>query len=312
MLKFLLTAMVIFLPMAEAEAATLMADDGATHEVILKKEEKDILKELEYKIKTHGAFLKATAMIAEESKNSTALSFARMAEASAREAMVHYGAGDYELSLEDFSESTQRAIHAITIAKNPEDKSVREFAIQEELILSERRDKERKVDMINKGMNEVSIFLKTADRLAAENKNEAAAKKIEEARSLYESSKNALAEDRLDSSLDDIQGAYKLVTNTIKEIKYSQQDIITFPRPAGTEEKDILAYELKRNDAYFYFASQVVKETDKKAADILKAGKAVKADAEGMIKAGEMKKAISRLKESTELLIKSVKSPAGE
>lgn len=310
MLKFILTAMIVLLPMSRA--ATLMAADEPPHEVFLKKERKDIVKELEYKIKTHAAFLRATAMIVEETKNSIALSFVRMAEASAREAMVHYNSGDYEFSLEDFSESTQRAIHAITIAKNPHDKSVREFAIQEELIQSERKDKERKVYLIDKGMNEVSTFIKTADRLVAENMNESAAKKLEEVRALYESSKKALSEDRLDNSLDDIQGAYKLVTNTVKEIKSSQQDIITFPKPSGTQGRDLLNYELKRNDAYFYFASQVVRQTDKKASDMLKAGKEAKADAEGMVKDGETKKAITRLKESTELFIKAVKSPSAE
>ncbi|MBI5468783.1 MAG: hypothetical protein HY891_06585 [Deltaproteobacteria bacterium] len=310
MFKIILTAMVLFMTAAYSPAA--IAADGPVHEEILKPWERDIQRELEYKIKTHGAFLKATAMIVSESKNSEAMSFVKMAEASAKEAMVHYGAGDYDLSLEDFSESTQRAIHAITIAKNPDDKTVREFVIQEELILVERRDRESKTAMIKKGMAEVAVFLKTAERLLAKEGNAAAKEKIAEVRSLYESAENASSEDRLDSALENLQDAYRLVTSTIKEIKHSQQDIITFPRPAGTDEKDILAYELKRNDAYFYFASQVVKQDDKKAAGIMKAGEAAKAEAEGLAKDGELKKAISRLKESTELLIKAVKISAEE
>jgi len=310
MFKTILTAIVLLLPAAYAPVAA--AADGAVHEEILKPWEKDILRELEYKMKTHGAFLKATAMIVSETNNAEAISFVRMAEASAKEAMVHYGAGDYELSLEDFSESTQRAIHAITIAKNPDDKTIREFVIQEELILVERRNKENKTAMIKKGMAEVAVFLKTAERLVAEDGSTGAGEKITEVRSLYESAKNASAEDRLDSALENLQEAYTLVTNTIKEIKNTQQDIITFPRPAGTDARDIFNYEIKRNDAYLYFASQVVKEDNKLATSNLKAAQAARAEAEGLVKDGALKKAISRLKESTELLIKAVKITSAE
>ncbi|HXI09267.1 MAG TPA: hypothetical protein VNK06_00570 [Thermodesulfobacteriota bacterium] len=307
MLKtILLAAMIILIPAAHWTAYA--ADGTSLHEEILKPGEKDILRELEYKIKTHGAFLKATATIVNETGNSEALSFVRMAEASAKEAMVHYQAGDYELSLEDFSESTQRAIHAITIAKNPDDKSVREFVIQEELILAERRDMERKAAMIKKGMAEVAVFLKTADRLASEDENSGAAEKIAQARSLYESANKASSEDRLDDALENIQDAYKLVIAAIKDIKHSKQDIITFPKPVGTDVRDIFSYELKRNDAYLYFATQVINKDDAKAAAVLKAGQSARAEAEGLLKSAEMSKAVSRLKESTELFIKAVKT----
>lgn len=305
MFKIILTAVVLLMPAAYATAAP--GADGAVHEEILKPWEKDILKELEYKIKTHGAFLKATAMIVSETDNAEAMSFVRMAEASAKEAMVHYGAGDYELSLEDFSESTQRAIHAITLAKNPDDKTVRGFVIQEELILVERRDRENKTAMIKKGMAEVAVFLESADRLAAEEGNAATVEKIAEARSLYEAAKNASSEERFESALENLQEAYSLVTNIIKDIKHTRQDIITFPRPSGTDEREIFNYEIKRNDAYLFFASQVVKENDGLAASNLKAAQAARAEAEGLVKDGALKKAISRLKESTELLIKAVK-----
>ena len=298
--------MIILIPAAHWTAYA--ADGTSIHEEILKPGEKDILRELEYKIKTHGAFLKATATIVNETGNSEALSFVRMAEASAKEAMVHYQAGDYELSLEDFSESTQRAIHAITIAKNPDDKSVREFVIQEELILAERRDMERKAAMIKKGMAEVAVFLKTADRLAADDENDSAADKIARARSLYESANKASSEDRLDDALENIQGAYKLVIAAIKDIKHSKQDIITFPKPVGTDVRDIFAYELKRNDAYLYFATQVINKDDAKAAAVLKAGQSARAEAEGLVKDAEISKAVSRLKDSTELYIKAVKT----
>jgi len=311
MIKLILAAVILIMPVAYTQIAAA-AGDSTGHEVILSPDEKDILRELEYKLKTHDAFLKAAAKIVKETGNSEAMSFVKMAEASAQEARVHYGAGDYELSLEDFSESTQRAIHAITIAMNPDDKTVREFVIQEELLQSERRDKERKITMIKKGMAEVAVFLKTAERLAAEDENASIDEKISAARALYDSAKNASSEERFDAALDNVQDAYRLVTSTIKEIKNAQQDIITFPKPSGTEVRDLLTYELKRNDAYLYFASQVVKKDDQKATEILKAGQAGRALAEGMVKDGEMKKAISKLKSSTELLIKAVKTAAAD
>lgn len=309
MFRIILAVMALFLPMAHA--ATLMAASAPVHETIIKRDEKTILRELEHKIKTHGAFLKAATSVVEETKNPAAISFIKMAEASAKEGMVHYKAGDYELALEDLSESTQRAIHAIILAKNPEDAAVREFVIQEELIQSEKRDIERKVEMIDKGMAEVEAFIKTAERLAADD-GKAEARKIEDAKALYALSRKALDEERLDDSLEDVRKAYTLVTTAIMDIKRSKKDIITFPPPAGTDDRDILQYEIKRNDAYVYFASQVVKPADAQAAGLLKAGGEARNQAEEFVKDGDMKKAISRLKESTELFIKAVKKSAGE
>lgn len=265
----------------------------------------DTEREIEYKLKTNRAFLKAANKVVEEGKNPESLSYLKMAESAAKSGMENYNKGQFQLALEDFSESTQFAIQAITLS-NKQDASIREFFIKEELILQAKRDKERKEWLIKKGMAEVEIFIKTAERLLKETKHEKPAG-MDEAQVLYESSKANLEKADYDAALSDISKAYKAATATVKGIKHSQGDVITFPKPIFNDEKEILQYELKKNNSYFFFASQVIKDENGDSASLLRAGRALKEDGEDYAQSGDNQKAIEKLRSSTELIIKAIR-----
>ena len=98
-----------------------------------------------------------------------------------------------------------------------------------------------------------------------------------------------------------------MATQTVKDIKRAQDDIITFPRPAFNDEKEILAYELKKNASYVFFSSKVVKEDDAEPQKMLSAGTEIKKQALASIEKNQTQEAIKQLQESTELFIKAIK-----
>ena len=98
-----------------------------------------------------------------------------------------------------------------------------------------------------------------------------------------------------------------MATQTVKDIKRAQDDIITFPRPAFNDEKEILAYELKKNASYVFFSSKVVKEDDAEPQKMLRAGTEIKKQALASIEKNQTQEAIEQLQESTELFIKAIK-----
>lgn len=265
------------------------------------------VKTLEHRIKTNSAFLKAAGQIISEGAGKEAASFLKMAEKAAEEGMEHYRKGEYEFALEDISESTHLAVSAIILSKNHKDSTLRDSVIKEELVLREKHEIERKESMIRKSMDEVEIFIRTAERLLAQNANAGANDKLKETKALYSSAKKSLAAGLMDAALDDLNKAYRLATAAVKEIKRSQNDIITFPKPAVTDETAMLAYELKKNNSYVYFATQVVTEDMTEPSRLLSDGKTLKDEAASAMEKGEKGKAIEKLKASTELLIKAIK-----
>ncbi|MBI5643533.1 MAG: hypothetical protein HY954_08680 [Deltaproteobacteria bacterium] len=303
MLKVIVICLALLLPLA-ATGAVFAEEAKGNGEV-----EKDggLAKTLEQRLKTNTAFLKAAGQIVYSSKNKEASSFLKMAEDATREGQEHYKKGEFEFALEDVMESTHLAISAIILSKNQQNATMRDFVIQEELSLKAKHDIERKEGLIKKGMAEVEIFIKTAERLLKQDKNEAASAKLEETKGLYESAKTNLANARFDSALENINKAYNLATATVKQIKRSQNDIITFPRPVLTDEKDIVAYEIKKNNSYIYFASQVINDGDEEANDILDDGKKMKDEAVKALEGGDNQKAIEKFKASTDLIIKAIK-----
>lgn len=275
------------------------------HESIPGEHERDFKKEVDYKIKSSSAFLKIARQIA-DAGNAEAISYLKRAEALAAEGQVHYNVGEFKFAEEDLSEATQMAIHAIIISRNKHDATIRDFAIQEEMLLKERQDRERKISMINKGLAEVEIFIKTSERLLSRDENPSARGQINEAKALYESSKGDLAAGKYDSALDRIDKAYTLATHSVKDIKRTQNDIITFPRPAFESEKDLMAYELKKNNSYIFFASQVLKGGAESNKDFDK-GRDIRDEAIEAMNMGQGKKAIEKFRASTELLIRAIK-----
>lgn len=307
MLKRSLLA-VILLAIFAPSSALAETQSPSPHEAVQQEEDKNLLQELEYKIKTNKAFLKAVEQIVAPSKNEEAIKYMKLARSSAEEGMVHYKSGENKLALEDLSESTQRAIHAITISKNQQDETIREFMIQEEIMIRARQDRERKETMVRKGIPEVEIFIKTAERLFKDHDDKDARAKLAEVKDLYESAKGEVEQGLYDTALEDINQAYKLATGIVKGIKRSQGDIITFPKPALNDEKEVLAYELKKNNAYIFFAAEVIKNGNKVGQKLLEEGRNLKDDAAKAIEAGDRQRAIEKLKASTDVLIKALKS----
>ncbi|MBI5453075.1 MAG: hypothetical protein HY956_00440 [Deltaproteobacteria bacterium] len=266
------------------------------------------VKTLEHRMKTNKAFLKAAGQIITDGNSKEAASFLRMAEKASEEGMEHYRKGEYEFALEDISESTHLAVSAIILSKNQKDATIRDSVIEEELVLREKHEIERKEAQIRKSMDEVEIFIRTAERLLAQNANAGANEKLKETKALYVSAKKNLAAGLMDGALDDLNRAYRLSTAAVKEIKRSQNDIITFPKPSVTDEAALLAYELKKNNSYIYFATQVVTEDKVEPSRLLNDGMALKDEAAAALEKGEKGKAIEKLKASTEIIIKAIKS----
>lgn len=304
----LTAALVLSLPPL-ASAGSMRAEavsDGPRAQKDIKAAKAPAPKDLEFKMKTNQEFVKAAKKLVDENATD-AVVLLKIAETASAEGFRHFIIGEYEFAAEDIAESTKVAIHAIILSKNKENASIRDFILREEMLLSERRDHERKENMIKKSMAEVETFMKTAERLLSQNGNSAASLKLAESKELYAASKKKIYHGDYDSALIDMNNAYKLATGAVKEIKRSQGDPITFPKAVNTDEKEILAYELKKNNTYVYFASQVVNGDARDAGDLLKTGKTAKAEAEQAIEKGEHAKAIERLKSSTELFIQAIK-----
>lgn len=299
MLKFLAIILAVTVSFAWSPAFVSAEENGQA--------KAQTVKTLEHRMKTNKAFLKAAGQIITTGSSKEAASFLNMAEKASEEGAEHYRKGEYEFALEDISESTHLAVSAIILSKNQKDATIRDSVIVEELVLREKHEVERKEAMIRKSMDEVEIFIRTAERLLAQNANAGADEKLKETKALYVSAKKNLAAGLIDGALDDLNKAYRLSTAAVKEIKRSQNDIITFPKPSVTDEKALLAYELKKNNSYIYFATQVVTEGMKEPARLLSDGKALKDEAAEAMEKGDNGKATELLKASTEVLIRAIK-----
>ncbi len=295
----LLVVMLVFFSALYAGTARVSA---------VEKNGNGLMKETENRIKSNEAFLKAPRQIVEVSSGKPWDTIMKMAEKYHSEGIAHYNIKEYEFALEDISESTQTAIHAIILTKNSDDAEIRSIVIQEEMMLKEKHDKERKEVIIRKGIEEVEIFLRTAERLLHERENTEAARELDNAREVFKAAKLSLAGGQLDESIAGLGKAYKLATQTVKGIKRAQGDIITFPKPAFSDEKQMLEYELKKNDSYVFFASQSVKEKNPEAVKLLNAAKAARQEAAKHIVASDASRATELLRASTGFYIEAIRA----
>lgn len=272
------------------------------------KNGESLVRETENRIRSNEAFLKAARQIVEASSGKAWETILKMAEKYHAEGIAHYNLKEYEFALEDISESTQTAIHAIILTKNTEDAEIRSIVIQEEMVLKEKHDRERKEVIIRKGIDEVEIFIRTAERLLHGKKNPEAERELDNARETFKAAKLSLAGGQLDEAIAGLATAYKMATHTVKGIKKAQGDIITFPKPAFSDEKQMLEYEIKKNDSYIFFASQSVKGKNPAAVRLLNAANAARQEASKHIDSGDVTKATELLKASTGLYIDAIKA----
>lgn len=267
-----------------------------------------IQERLEVKLRTNGAFLRAAAKIIAEDKTNAPSAILKLAEGTREEALSHLKSGEYEFAIEDVDDSTRKAVHAIILSKNSKDDGLREIVMKEEMTLLADREHSRKEAQLRKGIAEVEIFIATAERLLKDEPNEQAAVKLRETKEIFAASKARITQGDYDSALEDVSKAYRLATAAVKEIKRSQGDIVTFPKAAYSDPRDILAHEIKKNDAYTLFASTIVKEGQDEPARLVSRGLAYREDAMKAMKDGGEAKAITALKTSTELLIKALRA----
>jgi len=265
-------------------------------------------KALDTKIKTSGAFLKAAEKITAEASSKESIAILKLAQESYAEALNHVNTGEYEFASEDLIDATTKAIHAIILATNSNDHSIRNIVLKEEVALLAEREHDRKEARLKKGMAEVEIFIITAERLLKDKPNDQASARISETKEIYKDSKEKIAAGDYDGALEGINKAYKLATSAVKEIKRSQGDILTFPKAIRTEPKDILAHELKMNDAYAFFAASMIDKGEDGVGKLVSEGLAYRDNAMKAIETGGEKEAIDALKASTELLIKALQS----
>jgi hypothetical protein len=265
-------------------------------------------KALDARLKTSGAFLKAAEKITAEASSKESIAILKLAQESYAEALNHVNTGEYEFASEDLSDATTKAIHAIILATNSDDHSIRDIVMKEEVALLAEREHDRKEARLKKGMAEVEIFIITAERLLKDKPNEQTAARISETREIYKASKEKIAAGDYDGALEGVAKAYQLATSAVKEIKRSQGDMLTFPKAAYTEPKDILAHELKMNDAYAFFAASMIDKGGDGAGKLVSDGLAYRERAIKAIETGGEKEAIDALKASTELLIKALQS----
>lgn len=263
---------------------------------------------LELKIRTNGEFLKAAAKIVSEEKSTEAAAILKLAEGSRDQSLKHLESGEYEFAREDIDDSTRKAVHAIVLSRNSRDNGIRNMVMQEEIALFADREHERKEARLKKGMAEVEIFIKTAERLVKDRHNEQAALKLNETKALYAASKEKISNGDYDSALEDVSRAYQLATAAVKEIKRSQGDILTFPKTAYSDPKEALAHEIKKNDAYVFFAATMVKKGQDEPSKLVSQALAYRDEALKAMELGGEAKAIDALKASTELLIKALKA----
>ena len=263
---------------------------------------------LDSRLKTSAAFLKAAAKITAGASSKEAAAILKLAEEAYAEALTHVNIGEFEFASEDLIDATTKAKHAIILATNSGDNSIRDIVMKEEVALLAEREHDRKEARLKKGIAEVEIFIITAERLLKDKPNEQASAKLSETKEIYKASKEKIAAGDYDGALEGINKAYKLSTDAVKEIKRSQGGMLTFPKAAYTEPKDILAHELKKNDAYAFFATSMIDKGADRAGKLVSEGLAYRESAMKAIETGGEKAAIDALKASTELLIKALQS----
>lgn len=265
-------------------------------------------RELEERARTSRVFLDAASKAAAETKSKEAAAIVRLAENSYAEALGHMSAGEYQLAGEDLAEARTRAMHAIILVKSEGGPPLKEVVMKETVALMADRERARKETQIRKGMDEAEIFIKTAERLLKNRPDEKASEKLREARDTFDAAKDMLSKGDYDGAHAGVTKAYRLATASVKTIKRSQGEILTFPKAANADSREALAHELKKNDAYAFFASSVIDKDQSGPSKQLSEALAYREDALKALENGGEARAIEALKTSTELLIRALKS----
>ncbi|MCP3677543.1 MAG: HEPN domain-containing protein [Deltaproteobacteria bacterium] len=264
-----------------------------------------ISEELNHRLDTNRHFIMAARAIVGDSDHQEAKRFLKMAESTTAEAVNHYEAGLYDSAMEDLSESTQMAIHAIILVKG-EAPSTRKFIIQEEFARQRREERDKTVVLINRRTIETRTFIRAAERMLEKEENRKARTLLENAKDSLGLALVDLEQGLHDEALTTVNEAYTLATGSVKEISRSRGGVISFPKPSSDSQEELFSYELKQNGTHLYFASGVVKDGKGDIGRALKDGRAMRRKAIRLMEDGKAKEAIEMLKSSTELLAEAI------
>jgi HEPN domain-containing protein len=297
-LKVLLLAFMVILPFNEVYGQERIEPSG-------EKSTSEFIEEVQYRLDTNRHFLQAVHTIVGESDHQEAKRFLKLAESTTAEAVNHYEAGLYDRAMEDLSESTQMAIHAIILVKG-EASSTREFIIQEEYARNRREEREKKVALINRRTIETRTFIRTAERMLGEGRSKGGRDLLEDAKNSLGLALASLKQGFYDEALSNINEAYTLATGSVREISRARGRAIVFPKPSADSQEELFSYELKHNGTYLFFASGVVKSDKGDAGRALKEGRTMRRKAIQLMEDGKTKEAIEMLKSSTELITEAI------
>lgn len=265
------------------------------------------LSELESLVTTNDLFIGIARRVLQQAGTPRNKSLFETAENARRNGYTHLRAGELTPSFDDYSESTRLAIQLIIKIKNEQSLIMRESAIAAADITRAGDDRERKKALIQKGMAEAEIFLMTAERLLQEGESKKAALRLTEARTLYEKAKKEFTDGEYATALEDVNNSYKKGTEAVKIIKKERPEIITFPRSKSSNVKEALVTELKRNDAYRFFAAQLVSNNkSNNSARYMRKGNSLRDEAGDVVNGQDTKKAVDLLRRSTSSYIRAI------
>ncbi|GEM_PF-3580122 len=259
---------------------------------------------VELKINRSLLLIEGARRVVDESGSPEAAALMDEAEASSREAAELFESGEYESARKAVMDSIQAAVNAIVASKGRVTGSERDKAMKEKAVDKAASDRDRAEAGLEKLAAEVETFFKAAERLSGLPDANAS---ITEGRRLYASSIERSAEGDHDGALGEMRKAYRLATSGVRELKRSRGEVITFPPPALTGPKDLLAYEFRKNETYAFFSSRILDEKGDAGSRLREASDA-REEAMRSMRSGDTEKALDRIRRSTELYINAIRS----
>ncbi|MBW7956247.1 MAG: hypothetical protein H3C68_00010 [Deltaproteobacteria bacterium] len=260
---------------------------------------------IELKLLRSLDLIKGARKVVDESGSPEGSALMDEAEAASKKASKFFEAGDYGSARKAVFDSIHAAVNAIIASKGPGTGGLRDTAMNEKAVKKAERDEDQQEARLHKLSSEVETFLKVAERLSGRPDANAS---IAEAKKLHRLSLERSAEGDHDGALSEMKAAYRLATSGVREIKRSRGEVITFPPPALSDPKELLAYELKRNETYAFFTSQILNAKGGGLSVPLKAASAAREDALKSVRSGDTERALERIRRSTDLYIDAIKA----
>ena len=292
------TAVFIMLMMLLACGGAARADEQALQDETTQRE-------AALKMKKSRDLLAAARRIIDNTDSDEAKALLEAAQTSFNEAVKEFGAGEHGHAVKRFSDSIQTTIDAVLLSSGPHKEGVRDLAMEEMADAKAEHDQDKMEAQLKKVTSEVNTFMAAAEKLVSE--SGVPSPSLEKARELYDSSMMKSGEGNYDAALRDMTAAYGLVTAIVKELKRAEGEALTFPEKQFTDPRELLAYEIEKNDTYAFFASKTAGDNGKDSLKLLRAARKARDQAQRSIDKGDGAKAIERLRQSTELYLKAIR-----